>query len=99
MPKYRRKIFGMDLIRGSLVFNELMDGWWINAHGTAPVEVAVHLAGAGLIRLDIRVAGHHAAPHISSIGSTCEIIRAVIHRYKAKAAHRVYISTGSIPPG
>ena len=49
--------------------------------------------------LDIRAAGHHAAPHISCIGSTRENIRAVIHRYKDAGIRHTVALRGDLPSG
>ena len=49
--------------------------------------------------LDIRAAGHHAAPHISCIGSTRENIRAVIHRYKDAGIKHTVALRGDLPSG
>ena len=49
--------------------------------------------------LDIRAAGHAAAPHISCIGSTRENIRAVIHRYKDAGIRHTVALRGDLPSG
>ena len=49
--------------------------------------------------LDIRAAGHAAAPHISCIGSTRENIRAVIHRYKDAGIKHTVALRGDLPSG
>ena len=49
--------------------------------------------------LDIRAAGHSAAPHISCIGSTRENIRAVIHRYKDAGIRHTVALRGDLPSG
>ena len=49
--------------------------------------------------LDIRAAGHAAAPHISCIGSTRESIRAVIHRYKDAGIRHTVALRGDLPSG
>ena len=49
--------------------------------------------------LDIRAAGHHAAPHISCIGSTRDSIRAVIHRYKDAGIKHTVALRGDLPSG
>ena len=49
--------------------------------------------------LDIRAAGHHAAPHISCIGSTRDSIRAVIHRYKDAGIRHTVALRGDLPSG
>ena len=49
--------------------------------------------------LDIRAAGHHAAPHISCIGSTRENIRDTIHRYKAAGIRHTVALRGDLPSG
>ena len=49
--------------------------------------------------LDIRAAGHAAAPHISCIGSTRENIRAVIHRYKDEGIRHTVALRGDLPSG
>ena len=49
--------------------------------------------------LDIRAAGHAAAPHISCIGSTRENIRAVIHCYKDAGIRHTVALRGDLPSG
>lgn len=49
--------------------------------------------------LDIRAAGHAAAPHISCIGSTRENIRAVIQRYKEAGIKHTVALRGDLPSG
>ena len=49
--------------------------------------------------LDIRAAGHAAAPHISCIGSTRDNIRAVIHRYKDAGIRHTVALRGDLPSG
>ena len=49
--------------------------------------------------LDIRSAGHAAAPHISCIGSTRESIRATIHRYKDAGIKHTVALRGDLPSG
>ena len=49
--------------------------------------------------LDIRAAGHAAAPHISCIGSTRENIRAVIHAYKDAGIKHTVALRGDLPSG
>ena len=49
--------------------------------------------------LDIRAAGHAAAPHISCIGSTRENIRDVIHRYKDEGIRHTVALRGDLPSG
>lgn len=49
--------------------------------------------------LDIRSAGHAAAPHISCIGSTRESIRATIHRYKDADIRHIVALRGDLPSG
>ena len=49
--------------------------------------------------LDIRAAGHAAAPHISCIGSTRESIRATIHRYKDAGIRHTVALRGDLPSG
>ena len=49
--------------------------------------------------LDIRAAGHAAAPHISCIGSTRENIHAVIHRYKDAGIKHTVALRGDLPSG
>ena len=49
--------------------------------------------------LDIRAAGHAAAPHISCIGSTRDSIRAVIHRYKDAGIRHTVALRGDLPSG
>ena len=49
--------------------------------------------------LDIRAAGHAAAPHISCIGSTRENIRDVIHRYRDEGIRHTVALRGDLPSG
>jgi len=49
--------------------------------------------------LDIRAAGHHAAPHISCIGSTRESIRGIIHAYKDAGIRHTVALRGDLPSG
>ncbi len=49
--------------------------------------------------LDIRAAGHHAAPHISCIGSTRESIRKTIHAYKDAGIRHTVALRGDLPSG
>ena len=49
--------------------------------------------------LDIRSAGHHAAPHISCIGSTRDSIREVIHRYRDAGIRHTVALRGDLPSG
>ena len=49
--------------------------------------------------LDIRAAGHAAAPHISCIGSTRENIREVIHAYKDAGIKHTVALRGDLPSG
>ena len=49
--------------------------------------------------LDIRAAGHAAAPHISCIGSTRESIRGVIHRYRESGIRHTVALRGDLPSG
>lgn len=49
--------------------------------------------------LDIRAAGHAAAPHISCIGSTRENIRDTIHRYKDAGIKHTVALRGDLPSG
>ena len=49
--------------------------------------------------LDIRAAGHHAAPHISCIGSTRESIRHIIHAYKDAGIRHTVALRGDLPSG
>jgi methylenetetrahydrofolate reductase (NADPH) len=49
--------------------------------------------------LDIRGAGHHAAPHISCIGSTRESISGIIHRYKDAGIRHTVALRGDLPSG
>ena len=49
--------------------------------------------------LDIRAAGHAAAPHISCIGSTRENIRDVIHRYTDEGIRHTVALRGDLPSG
>jgi methylenetetrahydrofolate reductase (NADPH) len=49
--------------------------------------------------LDIRAAGHHAAPHISCIGSTRDSIRSTIHAYKDAGIKHTVALRGDLPSG
>ncbi|MBL8521398.1 MAG: methylenetetrahydrofolate reductase [NAD(P)H] [Betaproteobacteria bacterium] len=49
--------------------------------------------------LDIRAAGHAAAPHLSCIGSTRENIRAMIHKYKDAGIKHMVALRGDLPSG
>lgn len=49
--------------------------------------------------LDIRAAGHHAAPHISCIGSTRDSIRQTIHAYKDAGIRHTVALRGDLPSG
>ncbi len=49
--------------------------------------------------LDIRSAGHHAAPHISCIGSTRDSIRKTIHAYKGAGIKHTVALRGDLPSG
>ena len=49
--------------------------------------------------LDIRKEGHHAAPHISCIGSTRESIREIIHAYKDAGIRHTVALRGDLPSG
>ena len=49
--------------------------------------------------LDIRQAGHAAAPHISCIGSTRDNIRETIHRYKDAGIRHTVALRGDLPSG
>lgn len=49
--------------------------------------------------LDIRAAGHHAAPHISCIGSTRDSIRKTIHAYKDAGIKHTVALRGDLPSG
>jgi methylenetetrahydrofolate reductase (NADPH) len=49
--------------------------------------------------LEIRAAGHHAAPHISCIGSTRESIRGIIHAYKDAGIRHTVALRGDLPSG
>jgi methylenetetrahydrofolate reductase (NADPH) len=49
--------------------------------------------------LDIRAAGHAAAPHLSCIGSTRESIRAMIHKYKDAGIRHMVALRGDLPSG
>jgi methylenetetrahydrofolate reductase (NADPH) len=49
--------------------------------------------------LDIRAAGHHAAPHISCIGSTRESIRKTVHAYKDAGIKHTVALRGDLPSG
>jgi methylenetetrahydrofolate reductase (NADPH) len=49
--------------------------------------------------LDIRGAGHHAAPHLSCIGSTRENIRDMVHTYKDAGIRHMVALRGDLPSG
>jgi methylenetetrahydrofolate reductase (NADPH) len=49
--------------------------------------------------LEIRAAGHHAAPHLSCIGSTRENIRAMIHKYRDAGIRHTVALRGDLPSG
>jgi methylenetetrahydrofolate reductase (NADPH) len=49
--------------------------------------------------LDIRAAGHAAAPHLSCIGSTRDNIREMIHRYKEAGIRHMVALRGDLPSG
>ncbi len=49
--------------------------------------------------LDIRGAGHHAAPHLSCIGSTRESLRDMIHKYKEAGIRHMVALRGDLPSG
>ncbi len=49
--------------------------------------------------LDIRGAGHHAAPHLSCIGSTRESLREMIHKYKEAGIRHMVALRGDLPSG
>ncbi len=49
--------------------------------------------------LDIRKAGHHAAPHISCIGSTRDSIRQIVHAYKDAGIRHTVALRGDLPSG
>jgi methylenetetrahydrofolate reductase (NADPH) len=49
--------------------------------------------------LDIRGAGHHAAPHLSCIGSTRENIRDMVHKYKDAGIRHMVALRGDLPSG
>ncbi len=49
--------------------------------------------------LDIRGAGHHAAPHLSCIGSTRDNLREMIHKYKDAGIRHMVALRGDLPSG
>jgi methylenetetrahydrofolate reductase (NADPH) len=49
--------------------------------------------------LEIQAEGHHAAPHLSCIGSSQESIRAVLHQYMANDIRHIVALRGDLPSG
>ena len=49
--------------------------------------------------LDIRGAGHHAAPHLSCIGSTRDSLREMVHKYKDAGIRHMVALRGDLPSG
>ena len=49
--------------------------------------------------LDIKQAGHVAAPHLSCVGGTRESIRAILQQFKDKGIDRVVALRGDLPSG
>lgn len=49
--------------------------------------------------LDIRSAGHDAAPHISCLGSSRENLREILQRYKSHGIKRLVALRGDLPSG
>jgi len=49
--------------------------------------------------LEIRGAGHHAAPHLSCIGSTRDNLREMIHKYKDAGIRHMVALRGDLPSG
>jgi len=49
--------------------------------------------------LQIRAAGHEAAPHISCLGSSRENLRAILQTYKANGIRRLVALRGDLPSG
>jgi methylenetetrahydrofolate reductase (NADPH) len=49
--------------------------------------------------LNIRAAGHAAAPHLSCVASTRESLREVIHQYKAHGIRHIVALRGDLPSG
>jgi methylenetetrahydrofolate reductase (NADPH) len=49
--------------------------------------------------LDIRADGHAAAPHLSCIASSREMLRAAIHQYKSHGIRHIVALRGDLPSG
>ena len=49
--------------------------------------------------LDIRAEGHHAAPHISCLGSSRERLRAILAEYRSHGIRRLVALRGDLPSG
>jgi methylenetetrahydrofolate reductase (NADPH) len=49
--------------------------------------------------LDIKAAGHDAAPHLSCIGSSRDSLRTILKEYKANGIQRVVALRGDLPSG
>jgi methylenetetrahydrofolate reductase (NADPH) len=49
--------------------------------------------------LEIRAAGHEAAPHISCMGSSQENLRSILHEYKSHGIKRIVALRGDLPSG
>ncbi|HXA46414.1 MAG TPA: methylenetetrahydrofolate reductase [NAD(P)H] [Burkholderiaceae bacterium] len=49
--------------------------------------------------LEIRAAGHEAAPHISCMGSSQDTLRAILHEYKSHGIKRIVALRGDMPSG
>ncbi|GGI19870.1 MAG: methylenetetrahydrofolate reductase [NAD(P)H] [Oxalicibacterium faecigallinarum] len=49
--------------------------------------------------LEIRKAGHDAAPHLSCIGSSRESLRAILQEYKSHGIKRIVALRGDLPSG
>jgi methylenetetrahydrofolate reductase (NADPH) len=49
--------------------------------------------------LEIKQAGHEAAPHLSCVGGTKESVRAILQQYKAHGIRRLVALRGDLPSG
>jgi methylenetetrahydrofolate reductase (NADPH) len=49
--------------------------------------------------LEIRREGHHAAPHLSCMGSSLDSLRAILHEYKSHGIKRIVALRGDLPSG
>jgi methylenetetrahydrofolate reductase (NADPH) len=49
--------------------------------------------------LEIKAAGHDAAPHLSCVGGTRESIRAILQEFKDKGIRRIVALRGDLPSG